>query len=327
MERRRLGSSDLFVSRLCLGCMSFGTPESRPWMLDADASKPFFRRALELGINFFDTANIYSQGASEEVTGRWLREFARRDEVVIATKVGVAGDKAPEQRGLSRRTILAEIDASLRRLGTDYVDLYQIHRFDYATPIEETLAALDEIMRQGKVRHLGASSMFAWQFAKMRALQERHGWAPFVSMQPQLNLVYREEEREMLPYCAAEGVGVLPWSPLARGFLAGERRAPGEGGTIRARTDTRSPALLYFRPADFAVSDALGAVAGELGASRAQVALAWLLGRPVVTAPILGATRLDHLDEGAASLSLTLSPEQRQRLEAGYAPKPVLDHD
>jgi 1-deoxyxylulose-5-phosphate synthase len=327
MERRRLGNSNLLVSRLCLGCMSFGTPASRPWMLDAEASRPFFRRALDLGINFFDTANIYSHGVSEEITGRWLRDMAPRDQVVIATKVGVAGDKTPEQGGLSRRTILAEIDASLRRLGTDYVDLYQIHRFDKATPIEETLAALDEIVRQGKVRYLGASSMYAWQFAKMRALQERHGWAQFVSMQPQLNLVYREEEREMLPYCAAEGVAVLPWSPLARGFLCSERNAPGEGGTVRAQTDTRSPALLYFRPADFAVTAALGEVADELGTSRAQVALAWLFGHTAVTAPILGATHLQHLDEGAASLALQLAPEQRRRLEAAYVPKPVLDHD
>jgi len=325
MEQVRLGNTGLKVSRLCLGCMTYGSPKWRPWVLDEAQSKPFFQTAIEKGITFFDTANVYSQGASEEVTGKWLREFARREEVVVATKVHGQMGPGANEKGLSRKHIMAQIDASLKRLGMDYVDLYQIHRFDYETPIEETLEALNDVVKAGKARYIGASSMYAWQFGKMLSVAEQNGWARFVSMQPQYNLVYREEEREMLPLCRAEGVGVIPWSPLARGFLAGGRTAPKAGETERARTDDFSPRL-YFRDADFKVVDAVTEIARARGLSNMQVALAWVLKNPAVTAPIIGASKLEHLDEAVSALDVKLTDDEAKALEAAYQPKPVLDH-
>ncbi|HKT52989.1 MAG TPA: aldo/keto reductase [Caulobacteraceae bacterium] len=325
MDYVNLGRTGLKVSRICLGCMSFGSPKWRTWVLDDAGARPFIQKALESGINFFDTADIYSQGESEKVLGGALKDFAERHEVVIATKLNGPMGSDPNNRGLSRKHVFDAIDASLARLQTDYVDLYQIHRFDPETPIEETLEALNDVVRAGKVRYIGASSMFAWQFMKMLATSRANGWASFVSMQPQYNLVYREEEREMLPLCASEGVGVIPWSPLARGFLAGGRSAPKEGNTERARTDEFSPRL-YYRDADFAVVDALDAVAKARGVSNMQVALAWVLKHPTITAPIIGTTRLGHLDEAVAALSVNLTDVEIQALEAAYQPKPVLDH-
>jgi 1-deoxyxylulose-5-phosphate synthase len=321
----RLGSTGLKVSRLCLGCMTYGSKDWRSWVLDMEDSKPFFQTAVEKGISFFDTANVYSIGVSEEVTGRWLREFARREEIVVATKVNGPMGPGANEKGLSRKSIMAQIDASLKRLGMDYVDLYQIHRFDYETPIEETLEALNDVVRAGKARYIGASSMYAWQFAKMLAVSDRNGWSRFVSMQPQYNLVYREEEREMLPLCRNEGIGVIPWSPLARGFLAGGRAAPKEGNTERARTDEFSPRL-YYRDADFKVVDAVGEIAKARGLSNMQVALAWVLKNPAITAPIVGASKLGHLEEAVSALDVELSDDEVKALEANYQPKPVLDH-
>jgi aryl-alcohol dehydrogenase (NADP+) len=325
MDQVRLGNTGLKVSRLCLGCMTYGSKDWRAWVLDMEESKPFFKTAIEKGITFFDTANVYSIGVSEEVTGRWLKEFARREEIVVATKVNGPMGKGPNEKGLSRKSILAQIDASLKRLGMDYVDLYQIHRFDYETPIEETLEALNDVVRAGKARYIGASSMYAWQFAQMLAVSDRNGWARFVSMQPQYNLVYREEEREMLPLCRAEGIGVIPWSPLARGFLAGGRAAPKEGNTERARTDEFSPRL-YFRDADFKVVDAVGDIAKARGLTNMQVALAWVLRNPAITAPIIGASKLGHLEEAVAAVDVRLSDEEAKALETPYQAKPVLDH-
>ncbi|MBV8593288.1 MAG: aldo/keto reductase [Caulobacteraceae bacterium] len=325
MEQIRLGNTGLKVSRLCLGCMTYGSPKWRSWVLDLEQSKPFFKLAIEKGITFFDTANVYSIGASEEVTGRWLREFARREEIVVATKVNGPMGSGPNEKGLSRKSILAQIDASLTRLGMDYVDLYQIHRFDYETPIEETLEALNDVVRAGKARYIGASSMYAWQFARMLSVSDRNGWARFVSMQPQYNLVYREEEREMLPLCRDQGIGVIPWSPLARGFLAGGRAQPKEGNTERARTDDFSPRL-YFRDADFKVVEAVEGVAKARGLSNMQVALAWVLKNPAITAPIIGASKLGHLEEAVAALDVKLSDDEAKALEKPYEPKPVLDH-
>jgi aryl-alcohol dehydrogenase (NADP+) len=325
MQQVRLGNTGLKVSRLCLGCMTYGSPKWRPWVLDEAQSKPFFQTAIEKGITFFDTANVYSLGASEEVTGKWLREFARREEIVVATKVNGPMGPGPNEKGLSRKAIMAQIDASLTRLGMDYVDLYQIHRFDYETPIQETLEALNDVVKAGKARYIGASSMYAWQFAKMLSVSAKNGWARFVSMQPQLNLVYREEEREMLPLCRNEGIGVIPWSPLARGFLAGGRAAPKEGNTERARTDEFSPRL-YYRHADFQVVEAVSALAKARGLSNMQVALAWVLKNPAVTAPIIGASKLGHLEEAVSALDVQLSDEEAKALEAAYQPKPVLDH-
>jgi aryl-alcohol dehydrogenase (NADP+) len=325
MDQVRLGNTGLKVSRLCLGCMTYGSPTWRSWVLDQEQSKPFFKAAVEKGITFFDTANVYSIGASEEVTGHWLREFARREEIVVATKVNGPMGKGPNEKGLSRKSIMAQIDASLARLGMDYVDLYQIHRFDYDVPIEETLEAPNDVVKAGKARYIGASSMYAWQFARMLAASERHGWARFVSMQPQLNLVYREEEREMLPLCRAEGIGVIPWSPLARGYLAGGRAAPREGNTERARTDEFSPRL-YYTDADRKVVDAVSEIAKERGLSNMQIALAWVLRNKAVTAPIIGASKLGHIDEAVSALDVALSDDEVKRLEADYLPKPVLDH-
>ena len=315
----RLGSTGLEVSRICLGCMSYGEPGrgQHEWSLDEEASRPFFRRAVEAGITFFDTADVYSLGSSEEITGRALAEYARRDEVVIATKVGLRTAPGPNGSGLSRKHILSSIDASLRRLGTDHVDLYQIHRWDPHTPIEETLEALDEVVRAGKARYLGASSMWAWQFAKARHLQERHGWARFVSMQDHYNLLQREDEREMHPLCRDSGVAVIPWSPLARGLLA----RPADEGSVRSGTD---PVLLggIYAEDRRAVVDAVGAVAAARGVPRAQVALAWVLRQPVVTAPIVGATRPGHLDDALAAVSLRLTDDEAAALEAVYPARP-----
>jgi aryl-alcohol dehydrogenase-like predicted oxidoreductase len=305
--------------------MSYGVPERgmHPWTLDEDKSRPFIQRALELGINFFDTSNSYSDGTSEEILGRAIRDFARRDEVIIATKVFYPLRKHPNSRGLSRKAILTEIDASLRRLGMDYVDLYQIHRWDSETPIEETLEALHDVVKAGKARYIGASSMFAWQFAKALYLADRHGWTRFVSMQNHYNLLYREEEREMIGLCLDQGIGVIPWSPLARGRLA--RPWDERTSTERAGTDEFGKTL-YARtePADRAVIDCLGEVAAARGVPRAQVALAWLLGKPAVTAPIIGATKPHHLDDAIAALSIKLTPEEVSRLEEPYVPHPVL---
>ena len=325
MQQVRLGSTGLKVSRLCLGCMTYGSKDWRSWVLDLEEAKPFFKTALEKGVTFFDTANVYSIGVSEEVTGRWLREFARREEIVVATKVNGPMGPGANEKGLSRKSIMAQIDASLTRLGMDYVDLYQIHRFDYETPIEETLEALNDVVRAGKARYIGASSMYAWQFSRMLAVSDRNGWSRFVSMQPQYNLVYREEEREMLPLCRSEGIGVIPWSPLARGFLAGGRAAPKEGNTERARTDEFSPRL-YFREADFKVVDAVDEVAKARGLTNMQVALAWVLKNPAITAPIVGASKLGHLEEAVSALEVKLTDEEVKALEAPYQPKPVLDH-
>lgn len=336
MEYVRLGSTGLKVSRLCLGAMTYGTPSWRPWILDEAAGRPFIKRALDHGITFFDTADVYSGGVSEEVLGRALGEYARRDAVVIATKVffpmgsgqsirvSSAGPGANDS-GLSRKHLLAAIDGSLRRLGTDYVDLYQIHRFDENTPIEETLEALHDIVKAGKARYIGASSMAAWQFAKMLYVAERHGWTRFVSMQNHYNLVYREEEREMLPLCREEGVGVIPWSPLARGFLAGNRRGERHGETLRAQTDDYAHQL-YYTESDFAIADRVVALAARRGVKPAQVALAWLLAQPGVTAPIVGASKMPQLDEAVEALSLTLDPDELQSLEQLYVPHRVLGH-
>ena len=325
MEYVRLGSTGLKVSRLCLGCMTYGSKKWREWVLEEEESRPIFRRALEAGINFFDTADMYSVGASEEITGRALKEFTSRDRAVIATKVFNAMGDDPNQRGLSRKHIHHAIDASLRRLGTDYVDLYQIHRFDPHTPIEETMQALDDVVRSGKALYLGASSMYAYQFAKMLHTSDAHGLARFVTMQNHYNLVYREEEREMLPLCREEGIGVIPWSPLARGFLAGNRRAQDFGDTIRAKTDDYAQKM-YYQPSDFAVVDRVGEIANRRGIPNAQVALAWMLQQPGVTAPIIGASKMQHLEDALAALSVRLETSELQALAAPYQPHAVLGH-
>ncbi len=325
MDYVRLGNTGLKVSRLCLGCMTYGSPAWRPWVLDEAAAEPFFKAAIEGGITFFDTADMYSNGVSEQITGKWLREFSRRSDTVIATKVFFPHGPGANAGGLSRKHIMEAVDRSLKNLGTDYIDLYQIHRFDPETPIEETLEALHDVVKAGKARYIGASSMFAWQFAKMLATSEKHGWTKFVSMQPQYNLVYREEEREMLALCKDAGVGVIPWSPLARGFLAGGRSKVGEGNTERARTDEFSPRL-YYRDADHAVVDAVEQIARARGVSNTQVALAWVLRNDAITAPIVGASKLHHLSEALASLDLELTADEVKALEKPYQPKPVLDH-
>ena len=305
--------------------MTYGSKKWRDWVLDEDESRPFFRRALEAGINFFDTADMYSDGASEEVTGRALKDLVARDRVVIATKVFNPMGDDPNQRGLSRKHIHHAIDASLRRLGTDYVDLYQIHRFDYDTPIEETLDALDDVVRAGKVLYIGASSMHAFQFARMLAASDARGLARFVSMQNHYNLMYREEEREMLPLCREEGIGVIPWSPLARGFLAGNRRAQDFGETTRAKTDAYAQEM-YYQPSDFAVVDRVTEIASRRGIPNAQTALAWILQQPGVTAPIIGASKMKHLDDALAALDVKLEPAELKALEEPYQPHRVLGH-
>jgi aryl-alcohol dehydrogenase-like predicted oxidoreductase len=326
MQYTKLGRTGLDVSRLCLGCMSYGEPDrgSHAWTLGEAASRPFLKKALDLGINFFDTANVYSAGSSEEIVGRALLEYARRGEVVLATKVNQRMHKGPNGMGLSRKAIFAEIDASLKRLGTDFVDLYQIHRWDPSVPIEETLEALNDVVRAGKALHIGASSMFAWQFAKALHVSERHGWARFQTMQNYVNLLYREEEREMLPLCRDEGIAVIPWSPLARGRLTRDWDA----ASARSETDAFGRSLYaQTGDADRKVADALVAVAARLGRPRAQVALAWVLGKSGITAPIIGATRLEQLDDAVAALTLELAPEDVAQLEAPYVPHPVLGHE
>jgi aryl-alcohol dehydrogenase (NADP+) len=303
--------------------MTYGTPRWRPWVLEAGEGQPFIKRAIEHGINFFDTADMYSLGVSEEFLGRTLKEFVGRDQAIIATKAYWPMGKGPNDRGLSRKHLMQAVDASLQRLGVDYIDLYQIHRFDPETPIEETLSTLDDIVRSGKARYLGASSMASWQFAKMLYVADRRGWTRFVSMQNHYNLVYREEEREMLPLCLEEGIGVTPWSPLARGFLAGNRRKEDYGDTSRAKTDDFAHEL-YFTDADFTVADRAVELAARLGVTPAQVALAWLLAKPAVTAPIIGASKLSHLDEAVDALAIRLSPDDMAFLEEPYQPHPVL---
>jgi 1-deoxyxylulose-5-phosphate synthase len=325
MDQIRLGSTGLHVSRVCLGMMSYGNDSDRPWALDEAAAEPIIRRAVEGGITFFDTADVYSQGASEVATGRLVGKLLSRDEAVIATKVHGQMTPGPNGRGLSRKHVLSAIDASLQRLGMDYVDLYQIHRWDKETPIEETMEALHDVVRAGKARYVGASSMYAWQFARAQHVAERNGWTPFVSMQNHYNLLYREEEREMIPLCINDGIGVIPWSPLARGLLTGTRTREGERRTTRAQTDGFQDVL--YGAADFDVVDRLDEVAGERGLPPAQVALAWLLHKPGVTAPIVGATRPEHLEDALAAAELTLSAEEIARLEEPYVPHPVIGHD
>ncbi|HWF32243.1 MAG TPA: aldo/keto reductase [Solirubrobacteraceae bacterium] len=325
MEYVNLGSTGLRVSRVCLGMMSFGNDSERAWVLDEDTAEPIVRAAVEGGITFFDTADTYSAGASEIATGRLLGKLLTRDEVVVATKVFMPMTPGENGGGLSRKHILAAIDASLERLGMDYVDLYQIHRWDPRTPIEETMQALHDVVRAGKARYIGASSMFAWQFAKAQNVASANGWTRFVSMQPHYNLIYREEEREMIPQCIDEGVGVIPWSPLARGVLAGNRTRGGERKTTRSDSDPFTD-YLYSQPTDFDVVERVAEVAKERGVPSAQVALAWLLHKPGVTAPIVGATKLGHLEDALAAERLTLSAQEIERLEEPYAPHPVLGH-
>ena len=325
MNYTRLGRTGLRVSRLCLGCMSYGNPQWRPWVLDEEAARPFFRKAIESGINFFDTANMYSLGVSEEVTGRALREFGKLDEIVLATKVFFPMSDRPNRSGLSRKNIVQACEASLRRLGVETIDLYQIHRYDANTPIEETLEALDLLVRQGKVRYVGASSMYAWQLARMLGASDGNGWARFVSMQNHYNLIYREEEREMMPLCEAEGLGVIPWSPLARGLLARAQTPDTSTATARADTDTLT-ARFYDHPGDAAVLAALREVAENRSVSPAEVALAWLLSKPAVTAPIIGVTKLAHLEAAVRALDLNLTEEEIEMLEAPYQPHAVRGH-
>jgi len=323
MEYIKLGRSGLDVSRLCLGCMSFGVPErgAHPWTLNEEQGRPFIRRALELGFNFFDTANTYSDGTSEEITGRALRDFAKRDEVVVATKVFHSNRKGPNSMGLSRKAIMSEVDASLRRLGMDYIDLYQIHRWDRRTPIEETLEALHDVVKAGKARYIGASSMFAWQFCKSLHVADLHGWTRFVSMQDHYNLIHREEEREMLPLCAAEGIGVLPWSPLARGRLTRDW----DEGTERTRTDEFGKTLYTANvESDRQVVARVAEIAKRRGVPRATVALAWMLHKPVITSPIVGVSKPHHLDDAVAALALRLAPEEIAALEEPYVTRPVV---
>jgi 1-deoxyxylulose-5-phosphate synthase len=317
LDYLQLGRAGLRVSRLCLGCMSYGSSQWRPWVLDERDAQPFFKRALDAGINFFDTADFYSTGRSEEVTGRHLKAMARREDIVIATKVGLEMGQGANSKGLSRKHIMEGIDASLKRLGMDYVDLYQIHRLDRSTPMEEIVEALDQAVKAGKVLYLGASSMWAWEFMKLLALQSGHGYARFVSMQNHYNLLYREEEREMVPLCRAEGIGVIPWSPLARGLLT---RPKGDRSTARIATDKYTPTL-YGAAHEEGVLGVLERTAAKLKRPMAQVALAWLLSRPGVTAPIIGATKLAQLEDAIGALSLKLEPEIIEELERPYAPR------
>ena len=324
MNYVNLGSTGLKVSRICLGTMTYGSKSWRPWVLEEEESRPFIRRALELGINFFDTADMYSVGVSEEILGRALKDFGpSRDRLVIATKVYQAMGDDPNQRGLSRKHIMHSIDDSLRRLGTDYVDLYQIHRFDRQTPIDETLTALHDIVKMGKVLYLGASSMYAWQFAKMLYRADQLGVTRFVSMQNHYNLIYREEEREMLPLCREDGVGVIPYSPLARGFVAGNRRSQDFGETTRAKSDELSKKF-YYQPSDFAVVEQISEIASSRGVPNAQVALAWVLAQPGITSPIIGATKLSHLQDAVSALDLKLDHSELKALGDSYRPHAVL---
>jgi aryl-alcohol dehydrogenase-like predicted oxidoreductase len=325
MKYVNLGSTGVRVSRVCLGMMSYGNNSERPWVLDEAAAEPIVQAAVEGGITFFDTADTYSRGASEVATGRLLPKYLSRDQYVLATKVYMPMGPGENDRGLSRKHIMSAIDASLSRLGLDYVDLYQIHRWDYATPIEETMQALHDVVQAGKARYIGASSMHAWQFAKAQFIADRHGWTRFVSMQNHYNLIYREEEREMIPQCIDQGVGVIPWSPLARGVLAGNRSRGGERATVRAGSDPFGDSL-YSTDADFDVADRCAETAAERGVPSAQLALAWLLHRPGVTAPIVGATKPGHLQDALAAEQLEVTPEEMQRLEEPYLAHPVLGH-
>jgi aryl-alcohol dehydrogenase (NADP+) len=325
MQYTNLGKTGLKVSRICLGMMSYGTPEWRDWVLNEEDSRPFIQRAVELGINFFDTANAYSRGVSEEVTGRALKDYANRDEIVIATKVYFSYNDQPNMGGLSRKHIMMAVEDSLRHLGTDYIDLYQIHRYDLNTPIEETLEALHDLVKSGKVRYIGASSMFAYQFARSLYLADLRGWTRFVSMQNHYNLVYREEEREMNKLCVEEGIGLIPWSPLARGFLAGNRSKDKGGETTRAKSDNFAHDM-YYRENDFATLAEVEKLAEARGVAPAQIALAWMLHKPNVAAPIIGATKMPHLEQAVAALDIDLSAEEIETLEAPYQPHPVLGH-
>jgi 1-deoxyxylulose-5-phosphate synthase len=322
MDYVKLGRTGLDVSRLCLGCMTYGIPErgNHPWTLGENETRPFIKQALDHGINFFDTANVYSDGTSEEIVGRALKDFAKRDEIVLATKVHGRMHPGPNGMGLSRKVILTEIDKSLKRLGTDYVDLYQIHRWDYTTPIEETMEALNDVVRAGKARYIGASSMYAWQFSKALHVAERNGWARFVTMQNYVNLLYREEEREMLPLCESEGIGVIPWSPLARGRLTRDWNT----SSARSETDEFGRSLYaHTEDADRKIVERVGEIAAARGVPRAQVALAWVLQKSVISAPIVGATKTHHLDDAVAALSLKLSEEEVKQLEELYVPHSV----
>ncbi|MFQ5674762.1 MAG: aldo/keto reductase [bacterium] len=327
MEYVNLGKTGLQVSRLCLGCMAFGTPKWRPWVLGEIDSRKVIKKALELGINFLDTANMYSLGVSEEIVGKALKDFARRDEIVLATKVFFPMNDLPNQGGLSRKHILSQIDASLKRLQTDYVDLYQIHRWDYHTPIEETLEVLHDLVRQGKVRYIGASSMFAWQFAKSLYLADLNGWTRFASMQNHYNLIYREEEREMLPLCRSEGIGVIPWSPLARGFFAGGRTAENRGDTLRAKTDDFAEKMYAYDNQDFTIAERVAELATRQGVKPIQIALAWVLHQPGMTAPIVGARTAEQIQELVAALTVELTKKDCQFLEEPYHPRPIYGHE
>jgi aryl-alcohol dehydrogenase-like predicted oxidoreductase len=323
MEYVRFGNTGVMVSRLCLGTMTYGEPTERwPWALNEEQSRPFIQKALELGINFFDTADVYTAGASEIVVGKALKDFAKRDEVVLATKVFNPMGPGPNDKGLSRKHIMSAIDASLTRLGTDYVDLYQIHRWDYQTPIEETMEALHDIVKAGKARYIGASSMYSWQFAQAQYTADLNGWTRFVSMQPHYNLLYREEEREMIPFCIDQKIAVIPWSPLARGLLTG-KRSKERNETERAKTDAFGKKL-YGEDTDFAIVDRVSEIAAEKGLPNAQVALAWMLTKPAITAPIIGASKVGHLEDAVAALSVELSNEDIKKLEELYQPHPVL---
>ena len=326
MQYVNLGKTGMQVSRLCLGMMSYGSKQWRGWVLEEEDAKPFIKKALDAGINFFDTANVYSLGESEKVTGNLLRHFGvKRDNVVVATKVHGQMSEDVNDKGLSRKHILDSIDKSLKRLQMDYVDLYQIHRWDSNVPIEETMEALNDVVRAGKARYIGASSMFAWQFSKAQYTAQSQGWTRFVSMQNHYNLVYREEEREMIPLCLDQGVGLIPWSPMARGFFAGDRKRGGGGKTARAKNDPFANNL-YFREEDFTVADRAAEIAGERGVTGSQVALAWMLNKPHIVSPIIGATKMDHLEQAIAALDIQFSEEEMKRLEEPYRPHPVLGH-
>jgi aryl-alcohol dehydrogenase-like predicted oxidoreductase len=326
MQYVNLGKTGMKVSRLCLGMMSYGSKQWREWVLEEDEAKPFIQRALEAGINFFDTADVYSLGESERITGKILRDLGvKRENVILATKVNGQMSDDINDRGLSRKHILDSIDKSLQRLQMDYVDLYQIHRWDYEVPIEETLEALNDVVRAGKARYIGASSMYAWQFAKALHTSETHGWSKFVSMQNHYNLVYREEEREMIPLCIHDGIGLIPWSPMARGFFAGNRKRGGGGETVRSNSDPFGNSL-YFRDEDFIVADRAAELAKERGVTGPQIALAWMLNKPHIYSPIIGATKMEHLDQAIAALDIKLSENEVKRLEETYQPHPILGH-
>ncbi|HLA06060.1 MAG TPA: aldo/keto reductase [Anaerolineales bacterium] len=326
MQYTNLGKTGMKISRLCLGMMSYGSKQWRDWVLNEEEAKPFIKRSLEAGINFFDTADVYSLGESEKITGNLLKFFGvKRENVVVATKLNGQMSDDINDKGLSRKHVMDSIDKSLKRLQMDYVDLYQIHRWDYETPVEETMEALNDVVRSGKARYIGASSMFAWQFAKAQHFADQHGWARFVSMQNHYNLVYREEEREMIPLCVDQGVGLIPWSPMARGFFAGNRKRGGGGETVRANNDPFARDL-YFREEDFTVADRAAEIAKERGVTASQVALAWMLNKPHISSPIIGATKMEHLEQAIAALEIKLSDDEMKRLEEPYQPHPVLGH-